>query len=57
MKFITHLYNSINKRDSSEIENLYEVRYPLLSKEYFKEDRWPLEIQSLVDEPVVSNCF
>lgn len=54
MKFITHLYHSINNRDISEIESLYEVRYPLLSKEYFKEERWPLEIQNLVDEALVT---
>jgi hypothetical protein len=52
-KFITHLYKSINNRDTAEIENLYEIRFPQLAKDYFKEEKWPWEIGNLVDEPLV----
>ncbi len=53
-KFIIHLYQSINNRDVSEIENLYEIRFPQLTRDYFKEEKWPQDITHLVDDALVS---
>ena len=51
--FILHLYKSINNRDLGDIENLYEVRFPQLNRDYFKEEKWPYDIEHLVDDPLV----
>jgi hypothetical protein len=53
-KFINHLYHAISNRDVSEIENLYEIRFPQLTRDYFKEEKWPQEIGRIVDDPLVS---
>jgi len=53
-KFINHLYHAINNRDVSEIENLYEIRFPQLTRDYFKEEKWPTEIGRIVDDPLVN---
>lgn len=52
-KFIVHLYKAISNRDIAEIENLYEIRYPQLTKDYFKEEKWPYDVSHLVDDPLV----
>jgi len=56
-KFIIHLYKAINNRDTAEIENLYEIRFPQLTKDYFKEEKWPVDISHLVDEPLFITLY
>jgi len=56
-KFITHLYKAITNRDIGEIENLYEIRYPQLAKDYFKEEKWPWDVANVVDEPVFTTLY
>ena len=56
-KFIIHLYKAINNRDTAEIENLYEIRFPQLTKDYFKEEKWPSDISHLVDEPLFVTLY
>ncbi|XP_021951018.1 eukaryotic translation initiation factor 3 subunit L isoform X2 [Folsomia candida] len=56
-KFIIHLYQSINNRDVSEIENLYEIRFPQLTRDYFKEEKWPQDITHLVDDPLFTTLY
>jgi len=56
-KFIVHLYKAISNRDVAEIENLYEIRYPQLTKDYFKEEKWPYDVTHLVDDPLFQTLY
>jgi len=56
-KFIIHLYKAINNRDVAEIENLYEIRFPQLTKDYFKEEKWPHDVGHLVEDPLFVTLY
>ncbi|CAG7785475.1 unnamed protein product [Allacma fusca] len=56
-KFIIHLYKAINNRDTAEIENLYEIRFPQLTKDYFKEEKWPSDISHLVEDQLFITLY